>query len=470
MGFNLKGIRMASAILLAVAAALVQAEPIARVEVVDGAVTASRASGKRVALAVGSGLEEGDLVVTEKDSYVRLRFTDGGEMAIRPQSTLAIQRYRFELAKPAQDALQINVVKGGMRTVTGLIGKRGNEGAYRVQGTTATIDIRGTEYVVRECSEGCSASKPGGAPGVLGFAGAQSHQKPSAAPLVVAGRLAAVAGQIVIRDGNKTRQGSVGDPLYSGDLVMVGAQGHAALVLNDQSRIVLGGGSEYRLTSVRFNPELPAKGNVASDLIKGGLRMMTGTLGKKKPESVKTSTVVAAIGIRGTNFDIWCVASDHHRPGESIRLPSVAQPCDQALYAATREGAIEVISGEYRLMVPAGGVAYVDGPGAKPELVDGSAWPDPGIPTPESLMFDYATLFGIDGTYKSDPGMYVSVKDGVVSLVQANGEDLLLRKGDTGFAGIDGRELLRLQTEPEFMKNDPYLREMNVDPSTCRAQ
>lgn len=458
----------AACLLLSVGA---QAEPIATVEVVDGAVTTQRASGKRTTLAVGSKLEEGDVVSTEKDSYVRLRFTDGAEVAIRPQSTLNIQRYRFDKGRPAQDSLVVNLVKGGMRTVTGMIGKRGNENAYRVQGATATIGIRGTEYVVRECGGGdCAVERKSAGPLAVNGGAAQQRQKGAAAPLPVAARLASFAGQVTVRDGAKARIAVVGEPLYSGDTVIVSKPGHAALEFNDKTRVVLDQGSEYQITSVRFNPESPASGNALTSLVKGSLRMMTGALGKKRPENVKVDTVVATIGIRGTNFDIWCVPQGSHHEGQSLSLPEQPNTCNQALYAATREGMIEMVSGEHKLFVPAGRIGYVDGPGMQPVLLDAEASVGQRAPAPESLVIDHGALFGVEGRDRSDPGMYVSVKEGGVSLMQANGEELLLHRGEVGYAGTDGSQIQLLDSEPEFIKNDPYLREMNVDPSTCRAQ
>jgi hypothetical protein len=40
----------------------------------------------------------------------------------------------------------MSLLKGGLRAVTGLVGKRGNLDAYRVTTTTATIGIRGTDF------------------------------------------------------------------------------------------------------------------------------------------------------------------------------------------------------------------------------------------------------------------------------------------------------------------------------------
>lgn len=446
------------------------AEPIATAEVVDGVVTVQRLSGKRTALAVGSKLEEGDIVSTEKDSYVRLHFTDGAEMGVRPQSTLNIQRYRFEKERPAQDALVVNLVKGGMRTVTGLIGKRGNDTAYRVQGSTATIGIRGTEYIVRECKGDCVLERQQSGPMSVSGTGSSSRQKAQPGPIPVAARLADFSGQVKVSDGVKTRQASMGEALLSGETVRVSAPGHAVLEFNDKARVVLDQGSEYQITSVRFQPGAPANSHAVTDLVKGGLRMLTGSLGKQQPERVKVQTVVATIGIRGTNFDIWCVPTGSHQPGAAIQVPNAAHACDQALYAATRDGLIEVVSGEYVLQVPIGRIGYVDRPGGQPILLPQGSEVLQRAPAPESLSIDHAALFGQEAKDKMDAGLYVSVKEGAVSLMQESGQELLLRRGEVGYAGTNGREIVLLSDEPDFIKNDLYLREMHVDPASCRAQ
>ncbi len=129
------------------------ADPVATLDAVDGTVHVTRSNGKRLLLAAGSTLDSGDVISTERDSYAKLRFVDGAEIALRPASRLAVDEYRFDQAKPTEDSAIVRLVKGGLRTVTGMIGKRGNQDAYRLQGGTATIGIRGTEFIARLCTE-----------------------------------------------------------------------------------------------------------------------------------------------------------------------------------------------------------------------------------------------------------------------------------------------------------------------------
>ena len=67
-------------------------------------------------------VEQGDVVVTSYNAYVRLKFTDGGEVTLRPNTQLRIERYHYEPTKPQEDSLVFGLLKGGLRTITGLIG------------------------------------------------------------------------------------------------------------------------------------------------------------------------------------------------------------------------------------------------------------------------------------------------------------------------------------------------------------
>lgn len=455
--------------------ALVQAAPIATIEVTDGIVTVSRVSGKRSIVAAGSTLEEGDTLTTEKDSYARLQFTDGSEVAVRPATVLAVQRYHFESAQPAQDNLLLRIVKGGMRTVTGLIGKRGNEDAYRVQGATATIGIRGTEYLARLCEGECAADPQSSfaARKVLNNAPqAVSRKQLAPQPLLVVARLVDLLGSIRVRAGDKTRLASTGETLYNGETLLVSNPGSASLVFNDETRVVLTPGSEFQLSSVRYHPQTPEKGNVATTLLKGGMRMVTGLLGKRQPQNVTVDTLVATIGIRGTNFDLWCAPSGNSDPENADLSATEPVSCDQALYASTREGSIEMQSGAHKLLVAAGKAAYVDSPGGLPGLLKTVPvfLKNFSVPQPEDIPLDMPQLFGVDGTYQNEAGLYVAVKEGKVALTQASGETLLLQTGEVGYANAGGEKLLRLINLPGFIQSDAYLRELRVDPATCRAQ
>jgi hypothetical protein len=120
----------------------------------SGTVLAKKTDGKIHALAKDSTVNSGDVVITEKSSAARLRFTDGSTVILRPNSRLVIENYQFEEKNPKADSAVLNLVKGGLRTVTGLVGKRGNQDAHQTKSSAANIGIRGTDYALLLCEVG----------------------------------------------------------------------------------------------------------------------------------------------------------------------------------------------------------------------------------------------------------------------------------------------------------------------------
>lgn len=127
----------------------------------SGKVSVQKVDGSTVYGSAGVQVVAGDTVVTGADGFVRLEMTDGGEMVIRQNSSLKIESYQFDKAKPQEDSFIFRVIKGGFRAVTGLISKRGNRDAYKAQTVTATIGIRGTQYDLRVCEANCGALADG---------------------------------------------------------------------------------------------------------------------------------------------------------------------------------------------------------------------------------------------------------------------------------------------------------------------
>ena len=120
---------------------------VARVDFAVGDVTAVRADGTRRALTRGSEIEVGDTVDTQR-GRAQLRFQDGAYMSLQPDTSFRIDEFRFAEKGAGNDGIVMSLLKGGMRTVTGLIG-RATRQSYRLRTAVATIGIRGTEYAVR---------------------------------------------------------------------------------------------------------------------------------------------------------------------------------------------------------------------------------------------------------------------------------------------------------------------------------
>lgn len=137
------------------------AEPAGRVTHLSGPMMAKKADGSVRALSVQSVVEEGDLLITEKRTYARLKMRDDTEISLRPNTHFRIDRFTFDRGRPAQDRSFYNMTRGGLRTLTGLIGKRGNMDGYRLTTPTAVAGIRGTGYGATLCQQDCGSLPDG---------------------------------------------------------------------------------------------------------------------------------------------------------------------------------------------------------------------------------------------------------------------------------------------------------------------
>ncbi len=122
----------------------------------SGTLSAQKPDGTIKILSQKSEVDAGDVLSTEKDSYARIKFTDGGEVTIAPSSKLKIDAYGFDQNAPDKDNFVFSLLKGGLRTITGLVGKRGNRDAYKLNTAVATIGIRGTHFRLLMCQGDCA--------------------------------------------------------------------------------------------------------------------------------------------------------------------------------------------------------------------------------------------------------------------------------------------------------------------------
>jgi hypothetical protein len=121
----------------------------------SGTLSVQRADGTVRILSQKSEVFPGDVLTTQRDSYAQINFTDGSSLTMRPNTQLKIEQYRFVQERPQEDSTFLRLIKGGLRTVTGLVGKRGNQDAYKIGTNTATIGIRGSSGDTLDCTLGC---------------------------------------------------------------------------------------------------------------------------------------------------------------------------------------------------------------------------------------------------------------------------------------------------------------------------
>ena len=146
---------MSGIIALGICPPLYAGEPVGSVTHVSGSLGARKGDGSIKFLSINSPVEEGDMLVTEKRTYARIKFRDNSEVTLKPNTQFKIEQFSHSKDKPADDKAAYNLVKGGLRAVTGQIGKRGNQDSYQMKTPTATIGIRGTDYGATYCQADC---------------------------------------------------------------------------------------------------------------------------------------------------------------------------------------------------------------------------------------------------------------------------------------------------------------------------
>jgi hypothetical protein len=127
----------------------------------SGTMSVQRLDGSVRILSQKSEVQPGDVLTTQRDSYAQINFTDGSAATMRPNTTMKLESYSFTQEKPQGDAMFMRLLKGGLRTVTGLIGKRGDQDVYKIGTSTATIGIRGSTGESHHCESNCGNLQPG---------------------------------------------------------------------------------------------------------------------------------------------------------------------------------------------------------------------------------------------------------------------------------------------------------------------
>jgi len=137
--------------------ALAWAEGVGNITHLAGVIQASRADGTSRMLSVKSEIREGDTLKTERNTFARIKFVDGGEVVLRPETVFKVEAYAYKpVPVPGQkDNVSFNLLKGGIRSVTGLLGKRSPD-AFKINTATATIGIRGTHFGALLCNNDCA--------------------------------------------------------------------------------------------------------------------------------------------------------------------------------------------------------------------------------------------------------------------------------------------------------------------------
>lgn len=113
---------------------------------VRGDVQVKNAAGASRAAKTGEAVAPGESVLTGSNSLAILKFEDGHVIALKDDTDFAVRSYRYEAAAPAQNSMLLSLVKGGLRSLTGLLG-HANKQAFELRTPNATMGIRGSDWM-----------------------------------------------------------------------------------------------------------------------------------------------------------------------------------------------------------------------------------------------------------------------------------------------------------------------------------
>ncbi|MGM0614408.1 MAG: FecR family protein, partial [Pseudomonadota bacterium] len=134
-------------------------EPAGRIMFVHGNATIERNS-EQITAERGSDIFAGDTFRTQSASTLQIRYSDGGTKAIQPETTYTLESYDNNQENPQASEQSGELLKGGLRAITGAIGRSAPENVSHAT-PVATMGIRGTSFQILHIPRGSIPPLPG---------------------------------------------------------------------------------------------------------------------------------------------------------------------------------------------------------------------------------------------------------------------------------------------------------------------
>jgi hypothetical protein len=178
-----------------------------------------------------------------------------------------------------------------------------------------------------------------------------------------------------VNKAGQVRAVSKGAQIEEGETVNTN-NGRAQLRFTDGAYVSLQPQSEFRIDQYVYEGKEDGSERTFLSLLKGGLRTITGFVGRTNKKNYQVSTTVATIGIRGTEYTI--------QYGESIK-------------GTVGEGEIEVCNSKGCVNATSGESYYVAAQDVKPQLTDKRTDLPPEPPPPPPSLLREAECFDAAG-------------------------------------------------------------------------
>jgi len=118
-----------------------------RLDSVKGDVSVVLPDGRTQAARPNLVVLNGSKLVTGAEATATLRMDDGQVIALSENTDFRIDNFKFEAAKPESGSAVFSLLKGALRSLSGLIAQR-NRDNFALRAPQATIGIRGTDFMI----------------------------------------------------------------------------------------------------------------------------------------------------------------------------------------------------------------------------------------------------------------------------------------------------------------------------------
>jgi FecR protein len=156
--------KLAAALALLLASQAGGAEPAGVVSDSTGPLLAKTATGSIKVLAAGSSVETLDTLISRPGVYARVILTDHSDLALGPDTELAIESYSFHDKSSEANSAVLRLSKGSVRVTSGALGARDTD-TYTLAAGPTTIAIHHSVFI---------ATYTDGAKGEIAQRGAES--------------------------------------------------------------------------------------------------------------------------------------------------------------------------------------------------------------------------------------------------------------------------------------------------------
>ncbi len=167
--------------------------------------------------------------------------------------------------------------------------------------------------------------------------------------LATAGRIDFAIGDVkALAPDGRSRPLTKGAEVASGEMIDTGS-GRAQLRFSDGAQVSLAPQTQFRIDEYKFAGQADGSEKGFFSLLKGAMRTITGAVGRSNRSNYRVNTIVATIGIRGTEFSVTY--------GNSISV-------------TTGEGSNEVCNAAGCLILNSGETAFVPDSNTRPVMTD----------------------------------------------------------------------------------------------------